>query len=145
MKNKFLIICFLGALLFAGLSNTLRQGDPWKPGQLMAPSKLMESIKGNAPKPVIFNIGFVNDIPGAINIGSINEKENLAKFDSYLKDLKKDTPIVIYCGCCPFDKCPNVRPAFSHLTDKGFTNHKLLNLPVSLKANWIDKGFPLKD
>jgi hypothetical protein len=111
----------------------------------MAPSKLMESIKGNAPKPVIFNIGFVNDIPGAINIGSINEKENLAKFDSYLKDLKKDTPIVIYCGCCPFDKCPNVRPAFSHLTDKGFTNHKLLNLPVSLKANWIDKGFPLKD
>jgi hypothetical protein len=53
--------------------------------------------------------------------------------------------VVIYCGCCPFAKCPNVRPAFSTLLGMGFKNPRLLNLSHNLKADWIDKGYPLED
>jgi thiosulfate/3-mercaptopyruvate sulfurtransferase len=48
--------------------------------------------------------------------------------------------IVFYCGCCPFNHCPNVRPAFKVLKQMGFTNFKLLNLPENLKVNWINIG-----
>jgi hypothetical protein len=34
--------------------------------------------------------------------------------------------VVIYCGCCPLDKCPNVRPAFTLLKTMGFTNLHVL-------------------
>lgn len=146
MKAYTLKTIFLLTVLFAFTAFQLKQQNPWKDSQLIEPRDLMAAIKGPATsKPVIFNIGFVNDIPGAINIGAVNEPDNLAKFDKQLKDLKKDTPIVIYCGCCPFKDCPNVRPAFKYLTNQGFKNHRLLNLPQNLKADWINKGYPLKD
>jgi len=50
---------------------------------------------------------------------------------------------VIYCGCCPFEHCPNVRPAFQLLNEMKFTNQKLLNLSTNLKTDWIDKGYPV--
>jgi len=51
--------------------------------------------------------------------------------------------MVIYCGCCPFTKCPNIRPAFQQLKKMGFTNVKVLDLPVNLQTNWIAIGYPL--
>jgi thiosulfate/3-mercaptopyruvate sulfurtransferase len=144
MKNKTLTVISFGFLMILGLATISKEGDPWKTSQLLQPSELVKTMKEqSASQPIIFNIGFVNDVPGAINIGSINEPENKKKFNAHLKDLKKDAPIVIYCGCCPFKNCPNVRPAFAHLNELGFKNHNLLNLPVSLKADWIDKGYPL--
>lgn len=50
--------------------------------------------------------------------------------------------IILYCGCCPWDKCPNVRPAFAALHELGYTNVKVIMLPVDLKTDWIDKGYP---
>lgn len=146
MKNNSLIIAFLICTLIGITAYRLKQQNPWKESQIMEPSELMTIIKDpKSKKPVIFNIGFVNDIPGAIKIGSINESENLEKFNLEIGNLKKDDLIVIYCGCCPFKDCPNIRPAFSHLTEHGFINHKLLNLPQNLKVDWINKGYPLKD
>jgi thiosulfate/3-mercaptopyruvate sulfurtransferase len=55
----------------------------------------------------------------------------------------KDADIVIYCGCCPFKDCPNIRPAFNLLKEMNYTNTKLLNLPHNLKTDWADKGYPM--
>ena len=52
--------------------------------------------------------------------------------------------MIIYCGCCPFRRCPNVRPAFELLKKMKFTNAKLLNLPTSLNDDWISKGYPME-
>ncbi len=68
---------------------------------------------------------------------------NLLKWKNELQKLPRNTDIVIYCGCCPFEHCPNIRPAFKLLNDMGFTNQKLLNLSHNLKADWIDKGYPI--
>lgn len=57
--------------------------------------------------------------------------------------LPKNTVIVVYCGCCPFTKCPNIRPAFLEMKKMGFTHVELLNLPVNLQTNWVAKGYPL--
>jgi hypothetical protein len=50
--------------------------------------------------------------------------------------------VIIYCGCCPFDKCPNIRPAFAALKEMGFKNARLLDLPKNIKADWLDKNYP---
>ena len=91
----------------------------------------------------IFNIGAVEDIKGAKHIGAVSNSENLEKLKRAVAVLPKNTAMVIYCGCCPFAKCPNIRPAFLELKRLGFSNVKVLNLPANLKTNWIAKGYPL--
>ncbi|MDF2432216.1 MAG: hypothetical protein JWP44_1847 [Mucilaginibacter sp.] len=119
-------------------------GYPWSDRELLEPSVLAAQIKGGAgTTPLIFNIGSVKDIKGAKHIGPVGKAENLEKFTRALSALPKNTELVIYCGCCPFTKCPNNRPAFLELEKSGFTNVKVLNLPVNLKTNWIANGFPL--
>jgi hypothetical protein len=54
----------------------------------------------------------------------------------------RDREIVIYCGCCPWEKCPNIRPAFAALQEMGFTHVKALYVPDNLAKDWIGKGFP---
>jgi hypothetical protein len=118
--------------------------NPWSENQLLEPSELAADIKaGEAKTPVVFNIGAVEDIKGAKHIGAVSNAENLKKLKNAVAALPKNTKLIIYCGCCPFAKCPNIRPAFTELKKLGFTNVKLLNLPTNLKTNWIAFGYPL--
>ena len=58
--------------------------------------------------------------------------------------LPRDREIVIYCGCCPWDHCPNVKPAMELLKQMGFTKAKALYVPDNLKVDWIDRGYPVE-
>ena len=129
-------------LCLSGLS--LAQADePWTDKQLKDPTVLAATLAdAKAPQPVIFNIGPVQQIKGAITIGPTAVEENLDKLKKQLAKLPKDKEVIIYCGCCPFRRCPNVRPAFELLKKLKFTNAKLLNLPTSLNEDWISKGYP---
>ncbi len=49
---------------------------------------------------------------------------------------------MLYCGCCPWDRCPNVRPAAALLTSMGFTNMKVLHIANNFGADWVAKGYP---
>ena len=125
-------------------STVLSPLNPWKASQLVEPGKLAAILKSSASaKPYIFNIGAVEDIKGSCHIGAVGNHQNLENFKTALQSLYKNAPIVIYCGCCPFTKCPNVGPGFSILQKLGFKNVKILDLPVNLKTNWVDKGYPL--
>lgn len=118
--------------------------NPWKINQLIEPAELAAIIQNpQAKKPLILNIGAVEDIKDATHIGPANKTENLEILMEKVKSLSKNTAMVIYCGCCPFGKCPNIRPAFTALQNAGFSNVKLLNLPVNLNTNWTSKGYPL--
>ncbi|MGI4728777.1 MAG: hypothetical protein ACRYFL_15980 [Janthinobacterium lividum] len=118
--------------------------NPWKINQLIEPAELAAIIQNpQAQKPLILNIGAVEDIKDATHIGPANKTENLEILMEKVKSLSKNTAMVIYCGCCPFGKCPNIRPAFTALQNAGFSNVKLLNLPVNLNTNWTSKGYPL--
>jgi thiosulfate/3-mercaptopyruvate sulfurtransferase len=121
-----------------------KQQDPWKKEQLLEPADLAKTINDpKATKPLIYSIGPGGNITGSKDIGPTREKAGLDKLKSTLEKLPKNSDIVIYCGCCPFEHCPNIRPAFNLLKDMGFSNYKLLNLSHNLKTDWIDKGFPV--
>ena len=126
------------------LNQSLDKKDNWVQKDLIEPSELASMIANpKGQQAQIFNIGVVEDIKGAKNIGGVSNKENLEKFKSALNKLPKNTLLVVYCGCCPFERCPNIRPAIGLIKSMGFSNGKLLNLPTNLKQNWIDKGYPL--
>jgi len=117
--------------------------DPWKAQDLMAPSELARLIESGSKseQPIILSVGPAALIKGSRDIGPASQAENLAQLKKTLEKLPKDQDIVIYCGCCPFTHCPNVRPAFNLLKEMHFTHAKLLNLEHNIRTDWIDKGF----
>ncbi|QDK79949.1 rhodanese-like domain-containing protein [Spirosoma sp. KCTC 42546] len=121
-----------------------KNAEPWRPEQLLEPADLAATIRdAKAAKPLIISIGPAATIKTSIGVGPGSEAENLAKLEKLLSKEPKNRDIVIYCGCCPFAKCPNVRPAFTKLNELGFKNHKLLNVSKNLKTDWIDKDYPV--
>jgi thiosulfate/3-mercaptopyruvate sulfurtransferase len=58
-------------------------------------------------------------------------------------NLPKDTAIVIYCGCCPWSRCPNIAPAYDRLRALGFKQLKVLYIADNFGANWVDQGYPV--
>jgi len=50
---------------------------------------------------------------------------------------------VIYCGCCPWNHCPNMWPAYNLLHQMGFTHLKALYLPDNFGTDWVNKGYPV--
>jgi hypothetical protein len=119
--------------------------DPvnWTKDQLMQPADLAKILQDNKDLPMIFSVGPGAYIPHSVDIGMVKEKENLEKLKKELKALPKDKKIIVYCGCCPFDHCPNVRPAIQVLKDLKFTGYQLLNLEHNIKIDWINKGYPV--
>lgn len=149
MKNKvFPIICALALLAIAALSfraaGILQQEDPWKPAQLLQPADLAKIIGDpQAKQPYVFCIGPGAAIRGSIDIGPARDSSNLVKFRQQLSRLPKDAMVVIYCGCCPFEHCPNIRPAFTVLNEMKFTHPQLLNLEHNIRVDWIAKRYPV--
>lgn len=137
------------ALLLVSLAiitTSFKQGPPetWRKDQLIEPSALAKLMATKEKQPIIFSIGFGGGIKNSVVLGPARDSATLLTWKAELAKLPKDANIVIYCGCCPFEHCPNVRPAFSLLNDLHFTNAKLLNLAHNLKADWIDKGYPVE-
>ncbi|MEO7317084.1 MAG: rhodanese-like domain-containing protein [Ginsengibacter sp.] len=136
---------FISLFILASNSSQGQQVNNWTKDQLMAPSLLAKNLKENKKLPLILSVGPMALIPHSIDLGAASEPESLAKLKNTLSKLPANTGIVIYCGCCPFEKCPNIRPAVDLLKKMNFTNFHLLNLSTSIKADWIDKGYPTVD
>ncbi|GAB4024171.1 rhodanese-like domain-containing protein [Spirosoma koreense] len=145
LKTKISSLAVLALLVCAMIFQIgWKKAEPWRPEQLLEPADLAATMAdAEAKKPLIISIGPAASIKTSVGVGPANEAENLAKLEKLVSKEPKDRAIVIYCGCCPFKNCPNVRPAFTKLNELGFTNHKLLNLAKNLKTDWIDKGYPV--
>ncbi len=137
LKSFFLTIASFFAVHCSAQDNV-----NWTEKQLMQPSTLADILKNHPQDITIISVGPFNTIPGTTDIGMVSKPENLDKFKKQLSSLKKDTRIVVYCGCCPYEHCPNVRPAIDVLKQMKFTNFYLLDLPNNLRINWMDKGYP---
>ena len=116
--------------------------ENWTADQLIEPSALAQTLKSDKNVPLIYSVGPGVVIPHSINIGMVKDAKNLQKFKDSLNKVPRDANIVIYCGCCPFDHCPDVRPAIRTLKAMKFTNYHLLNLPHNIRTDWIAKGYP---
>lgn len=120
--------------------------EPWTQEQLLDPEDLAKILNDpQSHQSLILSVGPAATIKNSVDIGATRDKATLDKLKQQVKNTPKDETIVLYCGCCPFDKCPNIRPAFELLNQMQFKNHKLLNLPHNLKVDWIDHGYPLSN
>jgi len=137
---KYLLLV---AACFSCLGLFAQKPENWTSDQLMDPALLANAISTGKELPVIICVGPGAPIPHSINVGTTGEKPALAKLKKELSKLPKDAKVLVYCGCCPFEHCPNVRPAIDALKAMNFTNYFLLNIPNNLKKDWIDKGYPV--
>jgi len=143
---RFRLYHLLTLLLLSGNIACGQSKEPWTQEQLLPTATLAERINNNqTDNLLILNIGPDAVIKGSVDIGPAQEKESISKLKAYLKDVKKDKEVVIYCGCCPFSRCPNIRPAFRTLTEMGFKNARLLDIPQNIRVDWISKKYPLAD
>ncbi|HET6317160.1 MAG TPA: rhodanese-like domain-containing protein [Chloroflexota bacterium] len=122
--------------------------EPWTAAEILQPAELASHL-GEAGAPAVVYVGFKalyrpGHIPGAPLQGPTSEPQGLADLQRWATPLPRTTMVVIYCGCCPVDRCPNVRPAFTTLRKMGFTNLRVLWLPTSFEADWVKKGLPLE-
>jgi thiosulfate/3-mercaptopyruvate sulfurtransferase len=113
---------------------------------LIEPPDLVSRLSA---KPAIFHVGpnvlyRSKHIPGAIYVGPGSKPEGLALLKEAVSGLPRDREIVIYCGCCPWDRCPNVQPAIALLNEMGFKRVKALHLAQSFKTDWIDHNYPIE-
>jgi hypothetical protein len=136
MKRKF-VISLLAAAMFAA-------SDPWPASDLLQPAGLI-AMK---PQPAVFYVGFpvlyrAAHIPRAVLAGPCSKSEGLESLTKALGQLPRDREIVLYCGCCPFQKCPNIRPAYQAARGLGFSHVRVLAIETNLHTDWIAKGYPV--
>jgi hypothetical protein len=83
-------------------------------------------------------------IAGAEYAGAGSQAAGLKQLQGRVAPLQRKTFIVLYCGCCPWNRCPNIAPAMKLLRDLGFTRVKALYLADNFGADWADKGYPVE-
>ncbi len=132
----------MGALLCV-VNSRAQNPVNWNASQLMEPSALSATINANNEVPMIISVGPGAVIPNSIDAGMAGDEAGLTKLKATLSNIPKDKKIVVYCGCCPYLHCPNVRPAINALKTMNFTNYYLLDLPTNIKKDWIDQGYPV--
>jgi thiosulfate/3-mercaptopyruvate sulfurtransferase len=151
--SSFILVCALSALLL-GPSNTRgdekKGSDPWPSSQTLQPAGLASELADkNGTPPTIVYVGFRTlfaggHIVGASFNGTASTEEGLTSLKEWVEHLPRSTHLVIYCGCCPFDKCPNIRPAYTALSNMGFKKVRVLVLPTNFATDWVDKGYSIQ-
>jgi len=117
--------------------------------RLLQPAELAHILLASSgEKPVILQVGShvlyaEAHIPGSEYVGATGQESGLQALRNRAKTLERDRPIVIYCGCCPWSKCPNIRPAYRELVSLGFTGVKALYLADDFGTNWVAQGYPV--
>ncbi len=123
--------------------------DPWTVAQMTQPSAMVALLaNGKGAKPVILQVGFQvlyksKHIPGSLYAGPASSPEGLQALKQAAGKLPRNADIYIYCGCCPIQKCPNIRPAFQALKAMGFTRFHVLMLPTNFGKDWVAHGYPI--
>jgi hypothetical protein len=133
------IFAFLAAL-------TLCQSDPWTKTELMEPAALANLLKAQQP-PTVICVAFpvlykLKHVVHAQYAGPGSKPEGIDMLRAAVAKLPKDADLVIYCGCCPMVKCPNIRPAYAALKQMGFTHVRVLSIPENMNADWYSKNYP---
>ena len=116
--------------------------------QLMQPEELVRILKSSQKeKPVILQVGSrvmyaQVHIPGSEYAGPGSTQAGIQSLEDTVSAMPKDRQIVLYCGCCPWERCPNIGPAYKRLHELGFTKVRALYLANNFGDDWVNKGYP---
>ncbi|MBV9760680.1 MAG: rhodanese-like domain-containing protein [Acidobacteriaceae bacterium] len=124
--------------------------DVWNSQTLIKPEAAAKQVRNSsADKPLILFVGFPAmyrgaHIPDAVLAGPASTPAGLAKLKGIASSLPRNGKVIVYCGCCPFVKCPNVKPAYTALRAMGFSQIEVLELDQNFHADWVMKGYPVE-
>lgn len=144
IKFSLILACLAVALLAVG-----QQANPNADLPRIHADELAKAIQSSSGhKPVIFYVGPAilynqGHVRGAELMGPAARPEGIEKLKARAASLSHDQQVVIYCGCCPYDHCPNIKPAYEQLQKMGFSKVRVLDLPTSFGTDWADKGYPV--
>lgn len=139
----------MALLLLSMCLNQALAEDPWTTKDLVKPQIIAAEIANEqSPRPTIVFVGFPvlyrgAHVPGAILAGPASKPEGLEALRDALRQVPRNAEIVVYCGCCPFVKCPNIRPAYTALHAMGFSRVKVMTLETNFHTDWTAKGYPV--
>lgn len=127
------------------LSLAFFQQEPIKKENSISTEELAKKLNDpQAVKPIIYNVGPVDQIKTAIKVGAVSTEEGFTKFKTEVAKVAKDKEIVVYCGCCSSQNCPNIRPAIKYLLENGYKKAKVLDIPTGIKEDWVQKDYPVE-
>jgi thiosulfate/3-mercaptopyruvate sulfurtransferase len=115
----------------------------------MQPAELAKLLQGHdAERPLVLQVGSrvmfgQAHIPGSVYAGPGSQSAGLQLLESKVASAAKSRLIILYCGCCPWSRCPNIAPAYKRLRALGFTNVKALYMANNFGDDWVGKGFPV--
>lgn len=144
-----ILLCAVSTLLVS-LSVDGDPQDPWTAAQALEPAQLVKELdQGSDPHLTLIYVGMKTlyaggHIPGAVYYGAGSTEQGISELKKFAASLPKSSDVVLYCGCCPLEKCPNLRPAFNALKETGFARLRVLILPTSFNADWVEKGYPVR-
>jgi rhodanese-related sulfurtransferase len=135
-------IASLSALPSAGQATSIPTTRLIQPEDL---AKIIQSSGNEAP--LVIQVGShvlyaQAHIPGSEYIGPASSEAGVQKLRQRVASLPRSKFIVLYCGCCPWGHCPNVKPADDALHAMGFTKVKVLYIADNFGTNWVEKGYP---
>lgn len=114
---------------------------------LLDPAQLADILAHPGDKPAVICVGFRflydgGHIPGALYRGPAQNGAGIVSLSTWAANQKHDKSIVIYCGCCPWNVCPNIQPAYVALRQLNMTSMKVLRINQNFGADWASKGYP---
>jgi rhodanese-related sulfurtransferase len=114
---------------------------------LAQPKELAAQLQAKGGQPALIHVGFAvlyrgKHIPNSVYAGPANTPAGLQALRAAVASLPRNREMVVYCGCCPWDHCPNIKPAMEALKAMGFTRAKALYIPTNMVADWFDRGYP---
>lgn len=136
------LLCFPAAHAQPALSANTIPKD-----QLIQPEQLHRELQAHLPDLLILQVGShvlfqEAHIPGSEYAGPGSRPAGLDALRARVSSLPRSRSIVIYCGCCPWDKCPNIAPAWQLLHQMGFTHVRALYIANNFGADWVARGYP---
>ena len=150
------LLTFLFALALVSLplpaihGQEKKAADPWLGSETMQPAVLSKMLTDKyVSVPTVVFVGFRSlyvggHVTDASFHGTASTEQGLSEMKEWAASLPRSQELVIYCGCCPMDKCPNIRPAYTALSGMGFKKVRVLVLPTSFAVDWADKGYPMQ-
>jgi thiosulfate/3-mercaptopyruvate sulfurtransferase len=142
-------VLILVAIAVFTISRASGQASAIPATRLIQPEDLVKLIQTpGKEKPLLIQVGShvlfsQAHIPESEYIGPASSEAGLQQLRKRVESLPRTKLIVLYCGCCPWGHCPNVKPADDALHNIGFTNVKVLYISDNFGTNWVDKGYPV--
>ena len=134
------LICGIVVLLTTALAADLA---------VIQPGEVAAQLAAKGTHPAIFQVGpnvlyRGKHIPGSVYAGPASRPEGIALLKQAVDKLARDREIILYCGCCPWNNCPNVKPAMALLKEMGFTHAKAMFVETGFGQDWTGKGYPVE-